>query len=89
MAGLKGLHLFYLRPKHHYLMHLGQQVARTRINPRRVMSCFNDESFLGYLKRIGIKCHKATVGQRMLQRYALYLELRWRDRVASLKTLRG
>lgn len=71
--------LFKLRPKHHSLDHLGSQVARTRINPRRVMSCWNDESFLGYLKKIGIKCHVKTILERLYQRYILGLALRWQE----------
>jgi len=76
--------LFKLRPKHHSLDHLGSQVARTRINPRRVMSCWNDESFLGYLKKIGIKCHVKTILERLYQRYILGLALRWQETIKGV-----
>lgn len=79
LAGEKGLFLFYLRPKHHYMMHLGEQVLRCKVNPRRAMTCSNDESFLGYIKQTGVRCHKAAVNLRVLQRYALFLELRWQE----------
>jgi len=46
--------LFKLRPKHHNVDHMAQDVPRTRLNPRKVQACFNDESFLGYVKRIGV-----------------------------------
>ena len=79
MAENRGLRLFYLRPKHHYIDHLSGQVARTCINPRKAMSCFSDESFLGSLKKVGIACHKGTMCHKMLRRYSLHLELRWRE----------
>ena len=74
----KGLSLYKMRPKHHNFFHIGQDCVRTRLNPK-VQSCWNDESFLGYLKRIGLKCHQANVMQRMMQRYILFLSLRWHD----------
>ena len=76
---LKSLKLFKLRPKHHSTDHLAAQMKRTKLNARKVMSCFPDESFLGVLKKIGIKCHSLSVMRRVFQRYLLYLSLRWRD----------
>lgn len=74
-----GLYLYKLRPKHHNVDHLGRDVSRTRLNPRKVMSCFSDESFLGYIKRIGVRCHQASMMGRLYSRYLLFLSLRWRD----------
>ena len=54
-------------------------IARTRLNPARVSSCFSDESFLGYLKKIGVRCHSSNMMLRLLQRYILFLSLRWKD----------
>ncbi|CAK9032528.1 unnamed protein product, partial [Durusdinium trenchii] len=79
MAEVSGWKLFKIRPKHHMLDHLAKQVARTQLNPRRVMGCFSDESFLGYLKRIGIKCHVMNMMERLCQRYTLFLSLRWHE----------
>ena len=68
--------LFKLRPKHHNVNHMAQDVPRTRLNPRKVQACFNDESFLGYVKRIGVRCHQSNMMERLYQRYLLYLSLR-------------
>ena len=74
-----GLLLYKLRPKHHYFDHLGRDIARTLLNPRKVHQCNNDESFLGYLKRIGVRCHQANMMHRLFQRYLLFLSIRWHD----------
>lgn len=76
---MKGLRLYKLRPKHHYMDHTGEDVKRTHLNCLKLMACFNDESFLGYLKRIGIRCHSSKMMERLFQRYLLFLGLRWRD----------
>ena len=74
-----GLRLYKLRPKHHYFDHLGRDMSRTLLNPRKVHQCNNDESFLGYLKRIGVRCHQANMMHRLFQRYLLFLSIRWHD----------
>ena len=58
---------------------MGDQIKRIKINPRRAMSCFDDESLLGHIKKIGVMCHRGAVCERMLLRYHLFLELRWQD----------
>ena len=73
------LYLYRLRPKHHSMDHIQMDIARTRLNPARASSCFSDESFLGYLKRIGVRCHSSNMMLRLLQRYILFLSLRWKD----------
>ena len=71
-------HLLYkLRPKHHYMDHLADDVRRTRLNPMKLMSCATDESFLGYLKKIGLRCHQMNMVERTFQRYILYISVRW------------
>ena len=67
-----------LRPKHHSLEEIGQFVYRTQINPR-FTSCFQDESYLGSLKRIGVRCHESTMLTRIYQRLILLLSQRWKD----------
>ena len=51
---LKSLKLFKLRPKHHSTDHLAAQMKRTKLNARKVMSCFPDESFLGVWRRLAL-----------------------------------
>lgn len=76
---VKKFYLYKMRPKHHYLDHIQRDVARTCLNPRKTMTCFSDESFLGCLKRIGVRCHQANMMERLFQRYVLFLSLRWND----------
>lgn len=76
---VKKMKLFKIRPKHHSADHLASQLARTKLNPRRVMACFGDESFLGYIKRVGVKCHASTMMSRIFSRYLIFLALRWKD----------
>ena len=42
--------LAYIRPKHHYLQHIGLYIAKTRVNPR-IHQNFNSESFMGKIKK--------------------------------------
>ena len=81
---MRKLRLYKMRPKHHYLDHIARDVARTSLNPRKTMTCFNDESFLGCLKKIGIRCHAANMMESLLQRYILFLSLRWNDAKAAV-----
>lgn len=67
-----------LRPKHHSLEEISLFVYCTKINPR-FTSCFQDESYLGSLKRIGVKCHEATMLTRIYQRLMMLLSQRWED----------
>lgn len=89
----KGLLLFKLRPKHHGLDHMVSQLLRTKVNPRKSMSCFADESFLGHLKKIVTKCHSVSVLRRFYQRYLILLSFRWHESrswiSASLGVFRG
>ena len=74
---LETLRVFRLRPKHHYLQHLADDLPMTRLNPR-CMQCMDEESFLGRVKRMASKCHARTTSIRCLQRYILHLSMRWR-----------
>ena len=71
-----GVHLWRLRPKLHMFDHLLDQTREARANPKTA-ACFGEESFLGFLKRIAIKCHGASMLRTSLLRYMLYLALRW------------
>lgn len=76
---LRGLFLYKVRPKHHYVQHMMDDLKRNLVNPRVAASCWSDGSFLGRLKRIGVQCHERNMADRLFQRYILYLSLRWRD----------
>ena len=80
-----GMFLFRLRPKTHYLQHIGTDVRRHKLNPRLVSACFYDESFLGYIKRVATMCHSSTmVRERFWQRYFMLLAVRFqRSRACS------
>ena len=67
-----------LRPKHHSLEEIGVFVEKTQVNPRFTV-CFQDECFLGHLKRIGAKCHETTMLTRAFQRLTLLLSQRWKE----------
>lgn len=73
-----GVARWEFRPKHHYLEHLADCVLRTCINPRH-LSCFQDESYLGSVKRIATMCHSATAILRVFQRLILNLGQRFQD----------
>ena len=80
-----GLSRWGFRPKHHYLEHLGEQVRRTQINPR-ILSCIQDESFLGQIKHVATKTHSASALLRIFQRLLLNLGQRFED---TRKEFRG
>ena len=65
-----------LRPKHHDCEHLAKFVAQTRINPRHT-ACWQDESYLGQIKKIAVHCHMSSVLLRVFQRLILNLSQRW------------
>jgi hypothetical protein len=75
----RGLKMWSLRPKHHVLWHMAQQ-ARF-LHPRAAM-CYADESFVGAMKKMALKC---TSGKRMEQcgqiivtKYVYGMMLLWR-----------
>ena len=74
----RSLLLFKVRCKTHYNFHIAADIRATRLNPAMFQN-FDEESFLGKLKRIGIRCHGATCVQRMFMRYLLCLAMFVRD----------
>lgn len=68
--------LWGTRPKQHALWHLVMDLQHSALNPK-IFQCDMDESFLGDLKRIGVRTHGGTVTMRMLQRYMLSLACRY------------
>ena len=83
-----GVKRWSFRPKHHYLEHLAESVRRTRINPRH-LSCFQDESYLGSIKKIATKTHAATALLRVFQRLLLNLGQRFHDTRVSEMPAQG
>lgn len=73
-----GIKRWKIRPKHHDLEHLALQTKRTGVNPR-FTACFQDESYLGQIKHVAIRCHSSTVLVRVFQRILLNLSQRWKD----------
>jgi hypothetical protein len=71
-----GEQLWGIRPKHHALWHVVTDVEKCSLNPK-FFQCDMDESFLGQLKRIGVRTHGGTVTTRLLQRYLLGLACRY------------
>lgn len=73
-----GVKRWKLRPKHHDLEHLASKTKETQVNPR-FTACWQDESYLGQVKHVAVKCHAQTVLLRVFQRMILNLSLRWKD----------
>jgi hypothetical protein len=69
-----GTHNFKMRPKRHYVDHTLRGLVN-RLNPAAI-SCDDDETYMGIIKRIGSKAHGSTAMLRMLQRYLAGLAMR-------------
>ena len=69
---------FRCKPKLHYLLHLSRHMRRTKLNLMVIGAVWSEESFLGKLKRVGIKCHAANLMSRLYARILLLLSLRFR-----------
>ena len=63
---------FKMRPKHHYVWHVATDVLTSKLNPR-INHVWSDEKFLGCIKRIGCRCHGATVHKTAIERYLIAL----------------
>ena len=77
--------LYYIRPKFHYIDHIAMDIDLSKtwnLNPR-FLSCMADESFLGKLMKIGKKCHASSASLRLLQRWILFIAIRWQKRRRS------
>ncbi len=74
-----GVKRWRLRPKHHYLEELSRWIGYTKVNPR-FTTTFDDESYLGMIKRVAVKCNITTCIQRVFERLILNLSQRWEDR---------
>ena len=70
----EGVLLFRFRPKHHYLFHQAVQIAEWRLN-QSIFHTWDQESFLGKIKQICVKCHGATATVRVFERYLLCMAM--------------
>ena len=70
----QNLLLWRIRPKHHAMDHIIEDV-KLGLNPAR-SSCFKDEDFLGKFKYTSAKCHGRTVQHRGLERYLPWIHIR-------------
>ena len=90
-AHTEKLYLWHLRPKAHVMDHMASHVQETCRNPLRY-ACYDCESFLGKLKRIGLKCHGRTMPSKLIGRVQLHTALRWkrhRDSAAKQRARTG
>ena len=72
-------HLYKVRPKLHYMMHIIDRLEVDRVNPLSVATIC-DEDFMGKLKQIGRRCHATSMLERVILRRSIFLRLRWRRR---------
>ena len=72
-------HRWHIRPKHHYYEHLKDDMHAWKANPLR-LQCMAPETFMGRVKRLGLKCHGLSVLQRLPQRLILAYSVRWFER---------
>ena len=71
--------LWKLRPKTHYLSHAIEQLTESYENPV-CLDLFSWEDFVGKIKRIASKTHRATAHLRVVQRWLLIMSSRWAQR---------
>ena len=76
MAHASGQCLWAVKPKLHYMCH---HFEDARINPR-YLHCFGDEDFVGKMARIGRACSRQTMSLRILQRYFMFVAMRWHEK---------
>ena len=60
--------LWQLLPKHHYLQHMLWGTRQERVNPA-YFTLLCGESFVGMIARMGRLSHRATISQRVLEKW--------------------
>lgn len=73
----KGQLLYKVRPKHHYFVHLLDEVNLWKSNPLG-QSNFIDEDNMKHLRGLSLGCHPTTVRRAWGKRYVLKQVLLWR-----------
>lgn len=66
--------MYKIRCKSHYLEHVALEVKVCRVN-QNLFHTFQEESFLGKIKAIGVRCHGRSCSHRLFQRYFLCLAI--------------
>ena len=66
--------MFRFRPKHHYLFHQALQTNEWQLN-QGMFHTWDQESFLGKLKQICVRCHGGTATVRVFERYLLTMAM--------------
>ena len=66
--------MYKIRCKSHYLDHVALEVKVCRVN-QNLFHTFQEESFLGKIKAIGVRCHGRSCTHRLFQRYFLCLAI--------------
>lgn len=66
--------MYKIRCKSHYMWHAAVEVGVFKIN-QNLFHTFQEESFLGKVKAIAVRCHGRTCCHRLYQRYFLVLAL--------------
>jgi hypothetical protein len=74
-----GTVIWKIRPKHHFIDEMLERIRETHMNPRH-QHCFMEEDFAGKLSRLARKCHRLTVCVRSIERYLLFITIRWGER---------
>ena len=75
--------LWQITPKFHYYCHVLDQIRSSAFNPRW-SHCFLDESFMGCITRIIGQTHGRGSMLRAMQRYILFLAIRWQHQRDTL-----
>lgn len=66
--------LYKLRCKSHYLFHIADDIIQFSLNPAMFYT-FDEESFLGKIKRICVRCHGSTCTHRIFMRLILCMAM--------------
>lgn len=79
---------FKIRPKGHYLFHVAREIKEYQLN-QSMFATWMEESYLGKIKAVAVKCHGRTCTQRIFQRlflcFAIFLHEHAKvDRVESM-----
>ena len=74
--------LWKVRPKHHCVDEMLERIRESGANPRW-QHCFAEEDFAGKISKLASKIHRGVVSWRIVDRYLMYLSVRWSRRKDS------
>ncbi len=78
-AATHGVFLWKMRPKLHFFEHLLSFMEKSRLNPQKLAN-WADESYMGAVKKVVVKCSGVTALRTSMLRYFMFLALRWEKR---------